>query len=54
MVCGQLSPELVVDRAVPLQAVAQPDEGAILVGPAVVVGSAGDQRFDLGFGQAVL
>jgi hypothetical protein len=48
---GQLSPDLVVDRAV-LQVVAQPDEDSILVGPAVVVGSAGDQRGDLDFGQA--
>jgi hypothetical protein len=47
-----LSPGLVVDRVVPLQVVAQPDEDSILVGRAVLVGSAGDQRGDLDFGQA--
>ena len=52
MVFGELSPELVVDRAVPLEAVTQPDEGAILVGPAVVLRPAADQRRDLRFGQA--
>jgi hypothetical protein len=46
----QFGPDIVIDRAAALQAVAQPDEHPVLVGPAAVVQCSRDERGDLGLG----
>ena len=52
MVCGELCPERIVYRALAVQAVAQPDQRAIGIGPAGVVGSPRGQGHDLRFCEA--